>query len=100
MAVPAVQTLAFFSRRTHRNREIPGLIEAERPNTVDAASRSARRALLVRAGTHVFANAAPVLKSRTLLDFLLMATVSVGTPVLPSAFHRRSDNLQPLQTFA
>ncbi len=61
MAVPAVQTLAFFSRRTHWNLEIPGLIQTEPANTLDAASRLARRALLVRAGIHVFAKVAPVL---------------------------------------
>jgi hypothetical protein len=77
MAVPAVQTLAFFSRRTHWNLEIPGLIEAERPNTVDAASRSARRALLVRAVINVFANAAPVLTKPARQRIVIMGKTSV-----------------------
>ena len=77
MAVPAVQTLAFFSRRTNRNLEIPGLIQTEPANTLDAASRLARRALLVRAGTHVFANAAPVLTKPARQRIVIMGKTSV-----------------------
>jgi hypothetical protein len=52
------------------------------PNAVVIVPRFARRALLVRAGIFVFARVAPVLTSRTLLRFLLKATVLGGTPAL------------------
>jgi hypothetical protein len=58
--------------------------ESETHNNVAFASRFARRALLVRAGTIVLAGVAPVLTSRPLLEFLLISTVLGGTPALHS----------------